>query len=86
MKNKIIEIKEEVQIGDYVLEKGDKIKILKESFWTKTDDKGYTYLVTVTSDGRDAMPVALSTNLIATMNRGEKESLIRDIEQFVYSV
>ena len=30
MKNEIIEIKEEVEIGDVVLEKGDKIEVLKE--------------------------------------------------------
>ena len=29
-KKNIIKIKEETQIGDYVLEKGDKIKVLKE--------------------------------------------------------
>lgn len=30
MKNEIIEIKEEVEIGDVVLEEGDKIEVLKE--------------------------------------------------------
>jgi len=31
MKKEIIEIKEEVQIGDVILEKGDKVQILKEA-------------------------------------------------------
>ena len=31
MYNKKIEIKEDVQIGNYILEKGDKIQVIKES-------------------------------------------------------
>ncbi|MFW5800283.1 MAG: hypothetical protein ACOCV8_05660, partial [Spirochaetota bacterium] len=37
MKNEIIEIKEEVQIGDTILEAGDRVRILKESASVELD-------------------------------------------------
>ncbi len=32
MRKNVVDIKEEIQIGDVILEKGDKIKVLKEGF------------------------------------------------------
>lgn len=52
MKNKVIEIKEEVQIGDIILEKGDKIKILKENISVILDNN----MVSLISD---AIPIAM---------------------------
>lgn len=46
----IIEIKEEVKVGDVILEEGDRIKVLKEFY---PDDDMYYFHATIDSDYHD---------------------------------
>lgn len=73
----IIEIKEEIQIGGVILEKGDKIEILKENFFSIDNKSGRTIIQTETPEktinwiktspiiGREAILKVLSDDMIS---------------------
>ena len=86
MDEKEKKIKESVQLPgtDIVLEAGDKIRILSEGFWTKTDSNGYSALVKTMEEGREDYPVMASPRLIAEMSDSEKRELVQEFERYVF--
>lgn len=83
-KDNVITVKEETKIGDYILEKGDKIEVLKEVSSFQTASSDYIGNLIMTAGAETAGITAVDTiidSVVRKMDDEEIDSFLLGMEQ-----
>ena len=95
---KIIDIEKEVQVGDIILEAGDKIEVMKESFNTESLDREFSSVISyMINQGADSANIGYTIGHIvstavqsaiiddAIMSNKEEVGIYKEVSDYLKS-